>query len=317
MRVFNDIDNINIKRPVITIGAFDGVHKGHKKLLNKLISDSQELGGESVVLTFMSHPRRVLNPEFNIALLQSNQEKSEMLSSIGIDNLIFLDFNKNISQMSARQFIENILVKKLGMFKLLVGFNHLFGSDKIGDFLLIKQYATEYGFLCEKVDGERGDNEFISSSKIREMINEGHIETANKLLDYKYSIYGTVVHGNKIGRQIDFPTINLQMTTPKLLPKQGVYAVELLYKQTLYFGMLNIGSRPTIDLSDEKIYIEVHLFNFEDEIYEETVKISFIKRFREEIKFASLDALQQQLYKDKEVIIKYLKDKALITFVNQ
>jgi len=308
VKIFNNIENLKFKNPVITVGSFDGIHLGHKKLLKHLQDVSKNCEGESIVFTFAQHPRKLLNPSYKTALLQTNEEKIHLFEKIGIDNLILYDFTYEFSQLTSCQFIENILVSKLGINKLIVGFNHHFGKDKMGDFDKLKNCVQKYNFDCEKVTAELSDNEEISSSKIRNLIDLGEIELANKLLDYEYFSIGTVVEGNRLGRTINFPTINVSFVEDKIMPLKGVYATKVFIDNIQYFGMANIGLRPTVVENQTKPNLEVHIFDFNQDVYGKTVKISFIKRFRAEKKFNNFEELKIQLEKDKLEISKFISN---------
>jgi len=299
VKIYSDIENIKFKNPIITVGSFDGVHLGHQKLLSKLKDEANFNNGESVVFTFSNHPRKVLNPDFKISLLQTNQEKIDILEKIGIDNLILFTFTKEFSQLTACQFIEKILVAKLNIHKLIVGFNHHFGKDRLSDFEKLNICAKQYNFECLKVEEKQLDKNEISSSKIRQLIENGDVELANKLLDYQYFLLGNIIKGKMLGRKIDFPTANLEFSNNKIIPKIGVYAVKITIDNNQYFGMLNIGLRPTIIENQKDISIETHIFDFNQDIYGKTIKLSFVKRIRDEKKFENLEQLKHQLNKDK------------------
>ncbi len=306
MVIHTSLEKFKIKNPVLTIGVFDGVHQGHVSILSKLIEIAKRNGGESVVLTLWPHPRIVLNKDIDkLKLLNTIDEKKFLLSKTGIDHLIILPFTKEFSQLTACEFIENYLVKKIGVKHLVVGYNHQFGKDRKAGYEFLKECAAKFNFGIEKLDVKLIENDKVSSTKIREFLTSGYLELANKYLAYEYFISGNVVEGNQIGRKIGFPTANIKIPEPfKQVPRDGVYAVRVRLNGDSYFGMLNIGSRPTIDATLTIKNIEVHIFDFDQKIYNQTVTVSFVKRIRDEKKFNGLEELSEQLIKDKEEIRK-------------
>lgn len=299
--IHNDINNLNIVNPVLTIGVFDGVHQGHLSILNRLKLLAKEKNGESVVLTLWPHPRIVLNKNIEtLRLLNNIEEKKYLLSKTGIDHLIILPFTKKFSQLTACEFIEDYLVKKIHVKHLVVGYNHQFGKDRKAGFEFLKECSEKFDFDIEKLDAKLVENDKVSSTKIRNFLIDGKLETANNYLGYEYFISGNVVEGNKIGRTIGFPTANIQIPEPyKQVPCDGVYAVRVQLNDESYFGMLNIGTRPTIESSVLTKNMEVHIFNFEKKIYNQSITVSFVQRIRNEKKFASIEELRQQLERDK------------------
>lgn len=304
MIIHTSLVNLKIRKPILTIGVFDGVHQGHLSILEKLKEIAKEKDGESVVLTLWPHPRIVLNKDVdNLRLLNNIDEKKFLLSQTGIDHLIVLPFTKEFSQLTACEFIEDYLVKRIGVKHLVVGYNHQFGKDRKAGYDFLKECAEKYNFGIEKLDVKLVENDKVSSTKIREFLTSGHLELANKYLGYEYFISGHVVEGNQIGRKIGFPTANIKIPEPfKQVPRDGVYAVRVRLNGDSYFGMLNIGSRPTIEPTLRIKNIEVHIFDFDQKIYNQTVTVSFVKRIRDEKKFNGLEELSQQLIKDKEEI---------------
>jgi riboflavin kinase/FMN adenylyltransferase len=308
MKIFTDIDKFNVEKPVITIGTFDGVHIGHKKLLNDLITEAKLVGGNSTVFTFAVHPRKILFPEQNLELLNSTEEKKFLLEKVGLENLILFDFSKEFSQLSANDFIEKILVNKLKIRKLIVGFNHQFGKDRMGNFEDLKKCADKFRFEVKKIEAELDNEVEISSTIIRNALYKGEISVAKKYLGYYYFISGTVIEGNKLGRKLGFPTANISIPNDKLLPLPGVYAVTIEVDNHQYEGMLNLGYRPTISSELNKKNIEVNIFDFKRDIYGKEIRISFVGRIRDELKFAGLDELKKQLNRDKKDSIKILSE---------
>jgi len=304
--IHNDLNNLNIKNPVLTIGVFDGVHLGHLSILNRIISLAKEKNGESVVLTLWPHPRIVLNKDVeSLRLLNNIEEKKLLLSKTGIDHLIILPFTYEFSQLTACEFIEEYLVNKIHVKHLIVGYNHQFGKDRKAGYDFLMECSNKFGFDIERLDVKLVENDSISSTKIREFLIVGKIEIANKYLGYEYFISGNIIDGNKIGRTLGFPTANIQIPEPyKQIPYDGVYAVRVKINEELYFGMLNIGTRPTIESSVKTKNMEVHIFNFDKKIYNQSITVSFVQRIRDEKKFASIDDLKLQLEKDKIQISK-------------
>lgn len=296
--------NINEFKPkgdvVITTGTFDGVHVGHRKIIQRVTELAKKINGESVLLTFFPHPRMVLYPEQNdLRLINTIEERVELLKETGIDHLIIHPFTKEFSRMTSLDFVRDILVTKLNTKKLVIGYDHHFGKNREGSFEHLKEYGPVYGFDVEEISAQEIQQINISSTKIRNSVLIGEIKAANQFLGYHYFINGTVVEGEKIGRQIGFPTANLKVNDwYKLIPGNGVYAVKVGFEGVTYKGMLNIGTRPTISGND--VTIEVHLFNFNQDIYTKNLRIEFVEKIREEEKFNQLTDLQSQLIHDKE-----------------
>ena len=285
--------------PVITIGIFDGVHTGHVALLNRMVEISKLYQKESTVLTFSPHPRIVLlqDPQ-KLKILTSQNEKMKHFERLNIDNVVVLPFNQETASLTAEKFIEDILVNKLNISRLVVGFNHRFGSDRITSENLEK-ISEKFGFGLEKVPSFDIYNQIPSSSQIRELLFLGDIQQANKLLGYNYTIEGKVIEGNKIGRTMAFPTANIMVKeTRKLIPANGVYASLVKVKNRCYKGMTNIGLRPTINEKNKHSSIEVHILDFDDNIYYEDIEIEFIEKIRDEIKFPNLKELKKQIELD-------------------
>jgi riboflavin kinase / FMN adenylyltransferase len=303
VKVYYNIEDIKLVNPVITVGTFDGVHLGHRKIIKKLIEKSIELNGASVVFTFQNHPRNLLFPNEELNLLNTNSEKIHNLEKLGIDIVIAYDFTYEFSQLNSHEFIRKILIDKLNIKHLIFGFNHHFGKNREGDFKNIKECAEKYNFTVERVDAFKIDDQNISSTKIRKALQSADIETANKYLGYNYFIIGIVIEGNKIGREIGFPTANLLVEKNKLLPENGVYAVIVYYMGEKYVGMLNIGTRPTLNNSNSIQNIEVHIIDFNKTIYGESLKIELLRKMRDEKKFESLADLKRQIEKDKNLIL--------------
>jgi len=307
VEVHFDYSHYNAGKAVITTGVFDGVHKGHVALFDRLNDVAQSIQGESVVVTFWPHPQLVLKQNSNTKLLNTLEEKLMLLRKSHIQHVVVIPFTAEFSALSSEEFISNILVDKLKVCYLLMGYNHHFGKDRRGNFELTQKLANQLKFKVEKVDAKIIDNENVSATLIRNTIIKGDMEAATRFLGYDYMISGTVMDGDKLGRTIGYPTANLKIDHDfKLVPKQGVYAVEVEISGTRYAGMLNIGYRPTIEANPLQLYIEVHIINFIENIYGKRITLYFKQRIRNEIKFNSLNNLKQQLDEDKLKVIKIL-----------
>lgn len=307
MKIYYNIDEFKAtNKSVTTTGTFDGVHLGHNVILNKLKQAAQNFGGETVLLTFFPHPRMVLQPEnTDLRLLNTIDERIELLKKSGIDHLIIHPFSKEFSRISSIEFVRDILVSKLNTHKLVIGYDHHFGRNREGSFIHLKEFGPLYGFEVEEIPAQDIEQINISSTKVRNSLNNGNIKAANQFLGYHYFIKGTVVEGEKIGRKIGFPTANVKVKEwYKLIPANGVYAVNIILNEIKYNGMLNIGNRPTLNGND--ITIEVNIFNFNANIYNNEIRIEFIDRIRDEQKFDELDELKQQLEIDKKTSIQLL-----------
>lgn len=309
MHIFTDLDKFNVIKPVITVGIFDGVHKGHDKIIKTLVDNAKKLNTESVIFTFWPHPQHVINGHNKeIKLLNTIDEKIELLEKAGIDHLIIYPFTKEFSKLSSKEFVEQFLVNKLKINTLIVGYDNHIGNNKEGNYEQLKKLAEIYNFNLVRVAEQKKDKKNISSTNIRNDLISGNIELANSCLGYNYSVTGKIIEGNKIGNTIGFPTANIEIAEKyKLLPADGVYAVEVLINEKTYPGMLNKGIRPTLKNQDNKPSIEIHIIDFGKKIYGEKITVKFIKKLRDEIKFDNIELLKQQLNKDKEEVIKLLK----------
>ncbi len=308
MNIYYTLEDFKpLEYAVVTSGTFDGVHIGHQKILTRVNEIAKKHGGESVLITFWPHPRLVLYPDdTQLRLLNTFEEKAELLRAQGINHLLRIPFTKEFSKLSSEEFIQQILVKTIGTKKLVIGYDHRFGNNREGRFEQLKANAGRYGFEVEEIPKQEVDHIGVSSTKIREALYHGEVDLAQELLGTPYTISGRVVKGEKIGRMIGFPTANIEIESKyKLIPADGAYAVEVQLNDQYYGGMLNIGYRPTV--SGKTKTIEVHIFEFDNEIYGENLKISFCKRIREEIKFADIEALKKQLAQDKLAAIDILK----------
>ena len=304
MRIFDGVENLEeLINPVLTIGTFDGIHLGHQKIIKNLIREAISTNSDSVLLTFFPHPRMVLFPEnSNLQLIQTQEEKYNKLAQQGLKNIIVQPFSHEFAKLTALEFIEEIIVKKIRAKKIIIGYDHQFGNSREGNIDFLRANSDKFGYEVIEIPAKEIDEINVSSTKIRSALNEGDIQIANLYLNSPFEINGVVVHGNKIGRSIDFRTANIEIADKnKIIPKNGVYAVKVLVNTKNYFGMLNIGLRPSISKHLSKT-IEVHIFNFSEEIYEQAIKITFHKHIREEKYFSNLEELKSQLLLDASYI---------------
>lgn len=309
MKVYSSIEEFqNVKRPIVTTGTFDGVHFGHRKIIDRLKQVAEQCDGETVLLTFSPHPRLVLFPDDqDLKLLNTIEEKKKWLEKAGIQHLIIHPFTKEFSRISSINFVRDILVNDLQTHKLVIGYNHHFGRNRDGSFEHLKEFAPVYGFEVEEIPVQLLDDVGVSSTKIRKALFRGDVEAATEYLGYQYQVSGTVVEGNAIGRTIGFPTANIQLDeTKKLIPADGVYAVWVTIEGKRYKGMMNIGNKPT--LKGQARTLEVHLLGFEQDIYRKGISIQFVKRIRDEIAFHEVSELKGQLEKDKLLVKSILRE---------
>ncbi len=286
------------KKSILTLGTFDGVHIGHQKIIKKLVEQALADNCESVLLTFFPHPRMVLKQDEKIQLLNTIAEKTKLIENLGIDSLIIHPFDATFSELSAEDFVNQILVNQLHLAKIIIGYDHKFGKNRSADINDLILLGKKYDFAVEQISAKEIDDISISSTKIRKALQEGNIELANTYLGHNYSLTGTVIEGKKIGRTINYPTANLKITEDyKLVPKNGVYIVSSTLNNKTVFGMMNIGQNPTVKGSSNSI--EIHFFDFNEEIYSATITIKLLSRIRDEHKFNSLEDLQKQLDLDK------------------
>lgn len=307
MKIYRELKNFRAVKPVLTIGTFDGVHLGHRKIIDRLRKIAADTGGESVIFTFDPHPRKIVSPEeTNLRLLTTLDEKIELFERSGIDNLIIYPFTPEFANLTYEQFVEQVLVEQIHTKYLVVGYDHRFGKDRQGGFEFLKKCAGRHEFEIEKLDVLLMNESNVSSTKIREAIQHGDFETANAYLGYPFLLHGSVVEGQQLGRKIQFPTANIEASDPdKIIPGYGVYAVKVKINGELHQGMLNIGNRPTVNSNADHRSIEVHVFDFDADIYGWSVEIMFFKKLRDERKFDSLDQLKNQLAKDKQATIAF------------
>ncbi len=308
MRIYTELESFQAKKPVVTIGVFDGVHKGHKAIISNLVNRAKEIGGESVVVTLWPHPRIVLKKDVeNLRLLNCLEEKKWLLEKQQIDHLVILPFTEELSRLTACDFIKDILVDKIGVEHLLIGYDHHFGKGGKGNFRDVEACSAKYNFQVERLDAKSEEGTEISSTVIRDALLDGNLIKANQYLGYFYFIMGRVIGGNRIGQKIGFPTANIEPHDPyKLIPKDGVYAIKANPDKKTLKGMLNIGYRPTVGGQRNKVSIETHFFDFDEDIYNKEITIHMIQRIREEKKFANVDELVEQLKVDKESSLQIL-----------
>ena len=310
MKVYRSLQQLPVfNRAVLTIGTFDGVHLGHQQIIRQLLMEAEETGGESVLISFYPHPRKIVQPDRQIAELTTLDERIELLKRQGLDNLVVVPFNKEFSEQTAEQYIKDFLVDRFHPALIIIGYDHKFGNNREGDYRLLEQMGEQYNYTVKEIPQQLINEVTISSTKIRQALSNGEIETANQLLGYPYFFKGNVIEGNKLGRKLGYPTANLQIQDPdKLVPANGVYAVEAQIEgeTSMLKGMMNIGNRPTVDGTRRSI--EVHLFDFDEDIYNRHLKVHVRFHLRNEVKFDGLEKLIEQLHKDKEISISKLAD---------
>lgn len=309
LKVYHNLQSYSSSsKTIVTLGTFDGVHIGHRVILEKLKTQANINSLESLVLTFFPHPRMVLQQNSEIKLLNTIAEKIQLLESINIDNLIIHPFDVEFSRLTAEEFVKDILVDKLNVAKIIIGYDHRFGRNRTATIEDLIEFGKLYNFEVEQILAKELDEVTISSTKIRKALENGNISLANEFLGYNYFISGKIISGKKIGRTIDFPTANIKIEENyKLIPKNGVYIVSSEINKVTVFGMMNIGNNPTVDGNSESI--EIHFLNFNQDLYNEKLKISFITRIRDEEKFNSIEELKNQLKKDRNFTINFLNSE--------
>nr|WP_294927379.1 bifunctional riboflavin kinase/FAD synthetase [uncultured Flavobacterium sp.] len=306
MKLFHSINDFqSARKTILTLGTFDGVHIGHKKILERLNQNTENGKYESLVLTFFPHPRMVLQEKSEIKLLNTIPEKSKLLEASGIENLVIHPFNENFSRLTAEEFVHSILVDQFHIHKIIIGHDHRFGRNRTANIDHLIAFGAEYGFEVEQISAQEIQDVSVSSTKIRKALQDGNMALANEYLGYAYFLTGEVVKGKQLGRTIGFPTANIQIEEDyKLIPKNGVYVVKTFISQKEVFGMMNIGFNPTVN--GQKQTIEVNLFDFDAEIYGQKLEISLLKYLREEQKFDSVDLLKEQLNLDKKTALEFV-----------
>jgi len=313
VQIHYNLDNFVAVNPVVTIGTFDGVHLGHREVISELKRISTLSEGDSVVFTFDPHPRIVIAPqEDSLRLLSTQKEKINLMEKIGIDHLVIYPFTREFSKLSYNEFVENILVGKMNIASLVVGYDHRFGQGRKGDFNSLELLSNELNFKVEQLSELLVDNKVVSSTKIRLALEAGDILKANHFLGYRYTLSGKVIEGKQLGRKLGFPTANIEtLDNHKLVPGDGVYAVFVQTGGEIYKGMLNIGIRPTVNYNADHKSIEVHIFDFESDIYNSEITLYFVSKIRDEQKFDGIVELQEQLVKDRILALSILSGEVL------
>ena len=301
MAIFYNPDRLpDFKNAVVTIGTFDGVHLGHKVILDQVVNYAQTIGGESILLTFEPHPRKLLFPDQPLKIITPLEQKLELITAAGIQHVIVVPFTKAFAEMSADAYINDFLVKQICAKHIIIGYDHRFGNDRKGGINLLKEYAYQYNYTVHEIPAKLIDNAAVSSTKIRHALLAGNVTDATAMLGRPYSFIGNVVHGTQLGRTIGYPTANMKpIAGEQLIPVEGVYAIQAKWNKQILNGMLNIGYRPTVT-NEMRLKIEANLFDFNENIYNQTLEIIFIKRLRDEEKFPSIEALKVQLGRDAE-----------------
>ena len=295
------------KNTVVTIGTFDGVHIGHQKIIQRMLTVGKEKDLTPAILTFFPHPRMVLQKDANIKLINTIDEKKDILNALGIKTLIIKRFTQEFSRLTAEEFVQRILVNELRAKHVIIGYDHRFGRNRAADIEDLKAFGKTYGFEVEEITAQDINDVAVSSTKIRNALFEGDIAIANRYLGYNFNLTGEVIKGKGLGRTIDFPTANLHISEDyKLIPKQGVYIIKSKYKDKSYFGMMNIGTNPTVN--GEKQSVEIHFLDLNTSLYGEHLDIQVLKRIRDERKFESIEALKRQLYLDRQDALRYIID---------
>ncbi len=330
MKIYHQLSDFKkLDNAIVTIGTFDGVHFGHQKIIKRLCELAKTSEGESVLLTFFPHPRMIIDPENQeLKMINTIEEKAQILASLGVDHLIITPFTRDFSNLSANDYIKNILVDAIGTKKIIIGYDHRFGKDRLGNINTLAENASTYGYQVEEIPEQDINDVAVSSTKIRKALLDGDVALANNYLGYAFSIYGPVIKGDKIGRTIGFPTANIFVPeTYKLIPGDGIYAVTVEMdleaeskdtelndslstfnaKPSTFRGMAYIGQRPTINGMTRNI--EVNIFDFDREIYGQNIKMNFLAFLREDVKFTGLEALTKQLQKDKEETLAFFEGK--------
>ena len=308
MKIFHSINEFHSdKKTIVTIGTFDGVHLGHAAILKKLTQNTQNETFESTVLTFFPHPRMVLQGKSDLKLLNTINEKIELLEKIGIDNLIIHPFDEKFAELNAEAFVSTILIDHLRVQKIIIGYDHRFGKNRTANIDDLISFGAQYGFEVEQISAQEIDEISISSTKIRTALEEGDIQLANEYLGYSYFLSGTVVKGKQLGRTIGFPTANISLEEDyKLVPQNGVYVVQAEIDGNIIYGMMNIGFNPTVQGKQKTI--EVHLFDFDTDIYNRKIQVAILQRIRSEKKFESIELLTKQLEEDRNFSRNYLQN---------
>ena len=306
MKIFHSINDFrSSKKTILTLGTFDGVHIGHRKILERITQNTENGKYESLVLTFFPHPRMVLQGESEVKLLNTLSEKIDLLEKIGVQNLVIHPFDITFSRLTAEEFVKTVLIDQFDIKKIIIGYDHRFGRNRTANIDDLIAFGKQHDFEVEQISVQEIDAVSISSTKIRNALMEGNMALANEYLGYEYFLTGTIVRGKQLGRTIDFPTANLQMEENyKLIPRNGVYVVKSTINQKTVFGMMNIGLNPTV--AGENLAIEIHFFDFDEELYDQKISVSLLEYLRPEQKFESVAFLKQQLEKDRNTSLAYI-----------
>lgn len=308
MNIFHSIPDFkSTKKTILTLGTFDGVHKGHKKILEKITQSTENEKYESLVLTFFPHPRMVLHGKSEVKLLNTIDEKIDLLEKSGIQNLVIHPFDETFSKLTAEEFVKTVLVDQFHIQKIIIGYDHRFGSNRSANIYDLIAFGKQYNFEVEQISAQEIDAVSISSTKIRTALTEGNMALANDYLGYDYFLTGTIARGKQLGRTIGFPTANLKMEENyKLIPRNGAYVVKSTIDQKTVYGMMNIGFNPTV--AGENLSLEIHYFDFDKDIYDQKITVSLLKYLRPEQKFGSVSLLKEQLKKDSNTALDYIKN---------
>ena len=300
MKIKSAADYDQIKDSVVTIGTFDGVHLGHQKIIKRLVAIAHAEELQALVLTFFPHPRMVVQNDTSIKLINTIDEKADLIQDLGVDHLVVKAFTKDFSRLTSLEYVRDVLVNKLHVKHIIVGYDHHFGRNRTANISDLKEFGAFYGFKVTEISAQEVGDVAVSSTKIRSALSEGAIKVANQFLGYNFFLKGTVVKGKGLGKTIQFPTANLKIEEPyKLIPKKGVYLVQSIIDAKLVYGMLNIGTNPTVSDANE-LSVEVFFFDFDQTLYGTAVNIQFLDRIRDEIKFSGLEALKAQLEQDQQ-----------------
>ncbi|QIY82877.1 bifunctional riboflavin kinase/FAD synthetase [Chryseobacterium sp. NEB161] len=306
MKIIRDFTDYSSHNPLaLSLGMFDGVHLGHLSIIRQLNEIAEKEHLESAILSFWPHPRKFLNPDDDVKMLNTLEEKLELLDKSGIQNIFLKTFDEEFRNLSGADFCEKILVEKLNVKHIIIGYDHTFGKNKSGDFNLLKALSGDLGFKVDQLEAVKSNQLNISSTKIRQALSEGKIKEANQMLGYHYPLTGKVIHGKKLGRTIGYPTANIEVPVNKLLPKNGAYFVEVLVDQQFYKGMLSIGTNPTIDDKNQSLHTEVYILDFDQDIYGKEITVKFRDFLHDEIKFDGMERLIEKLDEDKRLTESY------------
>ena len=306
MNTIQNISNFSTsEKTYVTIGTFDGVHFGHKHIIEKLVLEAKKANRKSVLLTFFPHPRMVLQKDNSLELINTIEERAELLKETGLDYLIIHPFSKEFSRMTALEFVRDILVNQLNISKLIIGYDHHFGKNREGNIVQLTEYSHLYDFTVEEIPAQDIDDVSVSSTKVRHALAEGNIETANNYLGYNFMLTGTVVNGKQLGGKIGYPTANIDVKESyKLIPKTGVYIVKSRIDKKVVFGIMNIGNRPTVDGNYQTI--EVHFLDFNSDLYNQNITIELLYFLRNEKKFSGIETLVLQIKKDEQIARNFI-----------